>query len=613
MIAAYPIHPEVFDRLYSDWSTLEKFQRTRGVLRLMASVIHWLWANGDGGALIMPASIPLSDPAVQAEVTRYLSERWSAVIDRDVDGPNSTPMQLEAERASTYGRYSACRRVARTVFMGSAPIDRAANRRIDERRIKLGSVQPKETIATFADALAKLRQRATYLYNADTRYWYQTQASVNREAQDRAGGYTPEQVNTEIILRLRQIFTAPRRGEFAGVHVAANSSDIPDDRSLRLVVLSPNSAHKNGKRDTPAEQAAVEILDRRGSAPRINRNRLVFLAADADRYAELETAVRDLLAWKSIQEDSDANRLDLDISNREQAKARLNKSDSEMAVKLGEVYCIGLSPYQGASTSIHEWFASRVPGPIEQVTTRLIKKLEAEQHLMRIVGGKHLRLEMDRIPLWRDDRQVSVAQLQEDFAQRLYLPRLLKDDVLFGAVKEGAAMLNPEFGFAYADEYDPTAVVYARLRFGALFQPGQSVFGWLVKPEIAFPLIEAEQTPTGQPIPPKPPLPTSGPQPPLFDGFEPGIDEPKDSTPPTRPAKRRFHGTIELEVASFRERAGDLSREIAAQLAKVVGSKVRITVEVAAEAEQGFDESLQRTVNENCRTLKFESFEFEEE
>ena len=41
--AAYPIHPEIFDRLYGDWSTLVKFQRTRGVLRLMAAVIHSLW------------------------------------------------------------------------------------------------------------------------------------------------------------------------------------------------------------------------------------------------------------------------------------------------------------------------------------------------------------------------------------------------------------------------------------------------------------------------------------------------------------------------------------------------------------------------------------------
>src|SRR3989441_97085 len=71
--AAYPIHPEIFDRLYTDWSTLVKFQRTRGVLRLMAAVIHRLWAKGDRNSLILPATIPIADPRVQFDFTRYLS------------------------------------------------------------------------------------------------------------------------------------------------------------------------------------------------------------------------------------------------------------------------------------------------------------------------------------------------------------------------------------------------------------------------------------------------------------------------------------------------------------------------------------------------------------
>jgi predicted AAA+ superfamily ATPase len=32
LLQAYPIHPEVFDRLYEDWTTIDGFQRTRGVL-----------------------------------------------------------------------------------------------------------------------------------------------------------------------------------------------------------------------------------------------------------------------------------------------------------------------------------------------------------------------------------------------------------------------------------------------------------------------------------------------------------------------------------------------------------------------------------------------------
>jgi predicted AAA+ superfamily ATPase len=114
MTASYPIHPELFDRLFTAWSELERFQRTRGVLRLMAAVIHGLWERQDAGLLISPASVPIDAAAVTAELTRYLEEGWDSVIESDVDGPNSLPMRLDRENPAL-GRYSAARRVARTI------------------------------------------------------------------------------------------------------------------------------------------------------------------------------------------------------------------------------------------------------------------------------------------------------------------------------------------------------------------------------------------------------------------------------------------------------------------------------------------------------------------
>lgn len=95
--AAYPIHPEIFDRLYGDWSTLVKFQRTRGVLRLMAAVIHTLWEKGDRNPLILPASIAVDDQDVQFELTRYLPDNWPPVIEKDVGGPNSLPLRIDSD------------------------------------------------------------------------------------------------------------------------------------------------------------------------------------------------------------------------------------------------------------------------------------------------------------------------------------------------------------------------------------------------------------------------------------------------------------------------------------------------------------------------------------
>ena len=116
----YPIHPEMFDRLYEEWSSLERFQRTRGVLRLMSTVIHALWTGEDASPLIMPGSIPLATGNVNSELTQYLQDSWKAIIDADVDGPNSEPARIDKEKP-LFGQRSLTKRLARTVFFGAAP------------------------------------------------------------------------------------------------------------------------------------------------------------------------------------------------------------------------------------------------------------------------------------------------------------------------------------------------------------------------------------------------------------------------------------------------------------------------------------------------------------
>ena len=153
--AAYPIHPEIFDRLYADWSTLVTFQRTRGVLRLMAAVIHCLWERGDGNPLILPANIAIDDPRVQFELTRYLPENWVPVIEKDVDGSGSLPLRIDGD-VPNLGKFAACRRVARTIYLGSAPTAQAAHQGLEDRSVKLGCVMPGESPAVFGDALRRL-------------------------------------------------------------------------------------------------------------------------------------------------------------------------------------------------------------------------------------------------------------------------------------------------------------------------------------------------------------------------------------------------------------------------------------------------------------------------
>ncbi len=147
-------------------------------------------------------------------------------------------------------------------------------------------MQPGEAVATFGDALRRLTDSATYLYVDGKRYWYSTQPTVTRLADDRAGQMTDDQVSDEIIKRLRE--QARTRSDFSKVHACLPSSDVPDEREARLVILGPDFPHTNRDDKSPARREAAAILDARGSSPRNFRNTLVFLAGDVNRLRELD-------------------------------------------------------------------------------------------------------------------------------------------------------------------------------------------------------------------------------------------------------------------------------------------------------------------------------------
>ena len=312
---AYPIHPELFDRLYDDWSPLDNFQKTRGVLRLMAAVIHYLWENEDRASLILPGSIPLNSPRVREELLRYLPESWNAVVDKDVDGARSEPRAIDAS-LPRFGEISAAQRVARTIFMGSAPHGSGQTvRGLEEMRIRLGVVQPDEQVAVFNDATRRLTERLTHLYTRAQRYWYDTHPNLRRTMEDRAAKLEPEVVEAEIVRRLRQ--QTQRRGDFRAVHPCPASADVPDESTARLVILPPTTGHQTGAQDSEARTAALEILDKRGDIPRTYRNMLIFVAPDTGEWEPLERETRRYLAWDSIIQEVEA--LNLDANQRREA------------------------------------------------------------------------------------------------------------------------------------------------------------------------------------------------------------------------------------------------------------------------------------------------------
>ena len=606
--AAYPIHPEVFERLYSDWSTLQSFQRTRGVLRLMAAVIHSLWEKGDRNPLILPANVPLDDPRVQFELTRYLPDNWVPVIDRDIDGANSLPLRLDGE-VPNLGKYGACRRVARTIYLGSAPIPAAANQGIEDRRIKLGCVIPEEPAAVFGDAMRRLGSAATYLYQDGARYWYSTQPTVANLAESRAEEYrrNRDKVDQEIERRLRADLNV--RGDFNRVHVLPPSShDVQDDQDASLVVLGPTYPHtREGGSGSRAITAAQAMLEARGNTPRLFRNSLVFLAADDTRLQDLEDGVRRYLAWQSILDDKDS--LDLPPHQVRQAESQRIAAEGAVTARIGETYQWLLVPVQTTPQANVEWQAIRLAGQ-GPLAERASRRMRNDELLVTSFAGTRLRMELDRIPLWRGDH-VSVRQLVDDFARYSYLPRLKEPLVLLEAIRNGLSLMTWEHdSFAYADGYDDGAGRYRGLQSGPRGPLTDSDPSLLVRPEVARKQMDAEAVradkadeETGTPYVQKPGEPG--------EVRETSAEEVPASTP--RPAAKRYHGAVRLDPTRVGRDASQIADEVVAHLAGLLGSDVKLTLEIEANIPDGAPEQVVRTVTENSRTLNFDDSGFETE
>ena len=593
--AAYPIHPEIFDRLYTDWSTLLKFQRTRGVLRLMAAVIHSLWEKGDRNPLILPSTVPIDDPRVQSELTRYLSDNWAPIIEKDVDGPNSLPLKIDAEQPNL-GKLHATRRVARTIYLGSAPTTAAAHRGLEDRRVKLGCVMPGESPAVFGDALRRLAATATYLYQDGARFWYATQPTVTKLAEDRAEQLKrdTDKVAQELDERLRADLR--KTGDFSRIHPLPRSgADVPDDLDARLVVLPAEHSYTK-EAGNAAETAARAILESRGNTPRLYRNTLVFLAADKVRLQDLDEAVRRFLAWQSILAEKEG--LNLDPHQVRQAETQKQAADGAVTARLPETYQWLLVPEQKAPAEQMVWTVLKLSGS-DVLAGRASKKMRSDESLVITLGPTMLRKYLDDVPLWQGNH-VSIKQLGEHFARYHYLPRLRDPKVLLKAISDGVNLLTwLQDTFALADSYDEGKGRYLGLRKQELIQLDDPLAGrLLVKPEVAQQQLTREVPPV---LPPGP-LPPVGPDPLL---------PPPPPPPPRQPT--RFHGTIQLDTMRAGRDASRVADEVIAHLAALAGASVRITLEIEAQIPDGVPESTVRIVNENSRTLKFYTHGFERE
>ena len=610
MIRCYPIHPEVFDRLYEDWATLERFQRTRGVLRLMAAVIHELWMRNDQSPMIMPGSFPLDVPSVRDELTRYLDDPWNGVVDSENDGKSWLPYRNDAEK-QRYGKQLASRRVARAIMLGSAPdVSGQSARGIEKQRVSLGVVQPGENIAIFNDALAKLQSKSSYLYSDanGNRYWYDTRPTLRKTAEDRAQQIKSSAAVYEVERRLKNL--KPAR-PFEGRHICpASSLEIQDTDSLRMVVLPIADSHSGKANSGPALKTAEDILNGRGETPRTYRNMIVFAAPDASYTTQLVDEAKRYLAWKSIQDDRES--LNLDASQNHEVDRNVKRAEDSLTAKTEEAYCWLIVPRTDL-TGDHmgiEWNVEHVSRTGENIIAKMGRKLLSDEAAIDNWAPALLKMELDKV-LWKDADCIQIGQLWKHLCSYCYLPRLANYSVLEKAILQGSQS-SQYFGIASGMEDGR----YIDLSLGRM-KTFINKSDYLVKPEVAELQIEADREArrkeaeeralrslSGQ-------AGNTGMNPP--EGMQGGSGEGNvpSSVPEPRNEKTAFHMSAKLDNTRISKDVRNIVEEIVSQLNQLDGAEVNLTLTVDAKADDGIPTSSIRTVSENCNTLGINDFRFD--
>ncbi|MCL1994394.1 MAG: DUF499 domain-containing protein [Spirochaetes bacterium] len=595
----YPIHPEIFDRLYNDWASIDHFQRTRGVLRLMASVIYDLYDNNDGSAMITGGSIAIGKPAIRDELTRYLSDGWNPIIENEIDGKNARPAKLDDAQGGYYKKQFAYNRIARTIFLGSAPSSSAQkNRGIDSSRIYLGVIQPEENIPAYEAALGALADSLTFLYHSENRHWFDTRPTLRKTVIDRTQHQSAESIIDTVEAELKRLAKVPVSVCLA--HIAVKSSaDIPDDQNFHLVLLRATESHKPNDANSLAMSIAKEYLEKRGSSSRIHRNMIAFLAPDSELLSNVRQETKMLLAWESIKKDADL--LNLDTAQRKETDEAISEKERSIGELIQNAWCHLIVPVQEGANEIilKEMKVSGMNNP----SMKAIQKMKQDELLIESLSPKILSMEMSKKgqELWQEKNHVSVRKLWADYTQYVYLHRLKDRSVLEKALEAG--IRSGEY-FYYAEDVD-AAGKYRGLVGSAGFLHF-SMDALIVKPEIAELQLNKET-----------PVSDDGHTTSASSVHETFLFDDKQSLPGIKPQQAasskptHFYGSVKLDPAKLGSTAGQINTEILQHFNQLPGVSVEVSLDIKVHCPEGVSDDLIRTVKTNCHVLKFESNEFD--
>ncbi|RJQ08781.1 MAG: ATP-binding protein [Bacillota bacterium] len=345
---AYPFHPLLIDALYTRWGSHPDFQRTRGVLRLLASIVGDLWKRRQGNTetqhLIQPCHVRWSVDALQAALTRLWGPAYQSVAAADVIGERSNAGIFDEERGGDYRSEAIGQGLASAILLGSFG-GQGGRSGFSSKDLKLACSRQGLNWNYADGALLELENRCFYLHTATAgnlgkRYWFGTKPTLNKLVVQYRQHSAKENFEEEILEDLR---TESQKGALAGTtwRVIVNpAEDLPEQKSLTLLILPPSLAwDENGGAKDAIYERVNSISTSCGGKDRLYRNTLLFLVGTARGLGKLRQAHRERAALEGVRADYWDQ---LDEEQREDLKRRLEAARRAALEALGPAYTVAL-------------------------------------------------------------------------------------------------------------------------------------------------------------------------------------------------------------------------------------------------------------------------------
>jgi len=314
-IESFPFQPEVIDVLYKRWGSFPTFQRTRGVLRLLALVVNSLL--NEKLPYIRLSDFRLDNEEIRKELVKHAGSEFDAVIASDITGIDSGAKKVDRSLGEAFTQFSFGTKVATTIFMYSFP-QGIAGQGPSINEIKLSSCDVNVPSNVIGETILKLKENLFYI--SDEGLVFSNEPNLKRLILIKTENVHPNDVKKEEKEILLPKYLSK---EFFDCFIwPDNSKDIPDNRKLKLIILRNLDKCK-------------EILENYGERPRVNRNTVFFLCPDESAEISFENFVKELISLHSIQNDSN---IKLTEKRKKELENRLNDAKRSELIEIRKYY-----------------------------------------------------------------------------------------------------------------------------------------------------------------------------------------------------------------------------------------------------------------------------------